>query len=294
MEPEIASEVRAELGEGPSWDDRSQVLYWVDIIKGIIHSHKPGNPSDEMVANLGMRVSCVVPRKKGGLALTMPNGYYSLDLTTKKLEPLYENVESPQAGTRFNDGKVDPAGRFWAGTMDGGEKNPIGSLYVLNGDLKLKKVLSGITVSNGLGWSPDSKKMYYIDSPTKKVLSFDYSLQTGEISNKKIAANFIDNNQKGDPDGMAVDAEGMIWVAHWGGARITRWDPSTAKLLDSVNLPTDHVTSCCFAGKNLDELYITTAKEGLDQKTLDSQPLAGRLFVARVGVKGLPTFAYEG
>jgi len=294
MEAETASNVKAELGEGPSWDERSQILYWVDIKRGQIHAHKPGNTSDELVADLGEIVTCVAPRKRGGLALTLRNGFYALDLGTKKLEPLYENVESPDAGARFNDGKVDPAGRFWAGTMDDSEKNQIGSLYFLGKDRKLKKVLSDIWISNGLGWTPDSKIMFYIDTPTRQVWSFDYSIQTGEISNRKIAADFMENHQKGDPDGMTVDAEGMIWVAHWGGACVTRWNPVTGKLLDTVALPTDHVTSVCFGGRNLDELYITSAQEGLDEKARAAQPLAGRLFVARVGVRGLPTFAYEG
>lgn len=294
MDPEVASDIRAALGEGPSWDARNGILYWVDIQQGLIHAHNPGNPSDKTIADLGERVSCVVPRKNGGLALTMQHGYFTFDLQTKKVQPILDHVESDRSGTRFNDGKVDPAGRFWAGTMDDHENSPIGSLYFLDKDAKLKKVLSQITISNGLGWSPDNKKMYYIDTPTRQVWTFDYSLGTGEISNKRIAVDFAKNNQPGDPDGMAVDADGKIWVCHWGGARVTRWDPVAGKLLETINLPASHITSVCFAGTNLDELYITSAQQGLDEKELALQPLAGRLFVTHPDVEGLPTYSYEG
>jgi sugar lactone lactonase YvrE len=293
MNLEVASDAKAALGEGPSWDVRSKILYWVDIVGGLIYAHTPGSSSDEIVAPAS-GVSCVVPRKSGGLALTLPHGFFGLDLSTKKLEAISVSLESDIPTNRFNDGKCDPAGRFWAGTMDEKEKNPAGSLYLLGTDRSLKKVLSGVTISNGLGWSPDRKTMYYIDSPTRKVWSFDYSHQTGDISNKRTAADFDEAEQPGVPDGMAVDAEGMIWVAHWGGARVSRWNPVEGKLVETLPVPADHVTSCCFAGSNLDELYITSAREGFDQTYLAKMPLSGSLFVANVGVKGLPTYAFEG
>lgn len=293
MEPEVASSIRAELGEGPSWDAEKGILYWVDIKQGLIFSHILGISDDDIVAT-AKNVSCVVPRKNGGLALTLQHGFYGLDLATKKLESISEQVETEIDGNRFNDGKCDPSGRFWAGTMDESERNPIGSLYCLEKNGKLKKVLSRVTVSNGLGWSPDGQKMYYIDTPTREIWSFDYSRRTGEISNRKTAVDFAESNQKGYPDGMAVDAEGMIWVAHWGGARLTKWNPSNGTLLETLHIPADQVTSCCFAGEHLDELYITTARDGLDAKVLAAKPLTGSLFVARVGVKGLPTNCFEG
>lgn len=292
MNPEVVSSVKAILGEGPSWDAKKQILYWVDIKGGVIYAHRPGNNTDELVAKVD-GVSCVVPRSNGGLALTHGHGYYGLDLTTKSLEQLSDQVDTGLA-TRFNDGKCDSAGRFWAGTMDGTEKNQIGSLYLLTKDRKLKKVFSQVTVSNGMGWSPDNTEMYYIDSPTRKVVAFDFSLQTGDISNRQTAVDFDKTNQPGVPDGMTVDAEGMIWVAHWGGARVTRWDPSAGRLLDTLEIPADHVTSCCFGGKNLDELYVTSAREDLDEENLKAKPMSGSLFLTHPGVRGLATNSYVG
>jgi len=228
--------------------------------------------------------------------ITFPHGFFAVSLDGGKISPLSQEVEPELKNNRFNDGKCDPVGRLWAGTMDIQEKNATGSLYFLDPkDLKSHKVLSGITVSNGLGWSPDNKKMYYIDTPTMRVSVFDYSLDSGRLDNKRTAVDFSKEGQPGSPDGMAVDDEGMIWVAHWGGSRVTRWDPETGKLLHTLPVPALQVTSCCFGGENLDELYITTAREGVDQQTLALQPLTGGLFMTKIyGVRGLPTYAFDG
>jgi sugar lactone lactonase YvrE len=293
MNPEVASNVKAILGEGPSWDAKHEILYWIDIRGGAIFSHKLGNPNDQVVAK-AERVSSVVPRAKGGLALTLPHGFFTLAPNSTKFEPLSEPIEADKLTNRFNDGKCDPAGRYWAGTMDDSERTASGSLYCIDQDRKLRKLVTQVRVSNGLGWSPDNRKMYYIDSPTKKVSSFDYSLTTGEVSNRSTIVDFAVSNQPGVPDGMTVDAEGMLWIAHWGGSRVTRWNPESGKLLDTMPVPAGETTSLCFAGKNLDELYITSARDGLDDKALATQPLAGSLFVVKPGVRGLPTNSYEG
>jgi sugar lactone lactonase YvrE len=235
----------------------------------------------------------VVPRTDGGLVIASQQGLYGLDLGSKVLTPLTDMVAEKE-GNRFNDGKCDAAGRFWVGTMDAPDRNPTGALYVLERGHKLRKVLSDVTVSNGLGWSPDNRKMYYIDSPTKKVSSFDYTLSTGEIGNRRTIVDFETARQPGSPDGMTVDEEGMIWVAHWGGGRLTRWDPSDGKLLETIAVPADQVSSCCFGGSNLDDLYITSARHELDPARLAAKPLGGSIFVTKVGVRGLPTNAFDG
>jgi sugar lactone lactonase YvrE len=289
---EVASNTRSQLGEGPSWDAKKQVLYWVDITGGIVYAHKPGSPDDEVVQRM-KDASCVVPRTGGGLVVASKHGLYGLDADGK--EPtLVAEVETDMAGNRFNDGKCDAAGRFWVGTMDAVERATIGSLYVLEKGRKPKRVVRDIGVSNGIGWSPDNRTMYYIDSPTRKVSAFDYRLETGEVKNRRTVVDLALTKQEGNPDGMSVDSEGMLWVAQWGGARVTRWDPSTSKLLETIPVPADQASSCCFGGRKLDQLYITSARHGIDAKRLEAKPLTGALFVVNVGVKGLPTNAFDG
>lgn len=290
MNAELVLDVKAELGEGPSWDGKSGVLYWVDILRGVVHIFEPAESQDTTV-RAGEYVSCVVPRRSGGVAVTLQHGFYAVDFKHGKATKLAE-VEKEVTGNRFNDGKCDPAGRFWAGTMDMMEERATGALYRLQMK-KVEKILSGVTISNGIGWSPDSRTMYYIDSPTRKVSALDYDVLTGDAKDRRTIIEFS-HDQPGSPDGMAVDAEGMIWVAHWGGSRVTRWNPATGRVLDFVTLPASQVTSCCFGGVNLDDLYITTARTGLDDQSLSQQPHAGGLFRVRLGVKGQPTFPFDG
>ena len=290
MNPELVLEAKSELGEGPSWDSKNGVLYWVDIFRGIVHVYDPDESKDKVV-RAGRYVSSVVPRRSGGVAVTLQHGFYTLDMEREKPSLLAE-VEENLARNRFNDGKCDPTGRFWAGTMDIEEKSPLGALYVLEGGKGVKKVLEGVTISNGLGWSPDKRTMYYIDTPTRRVFAFDYSERTGEIENRRTAIDMSD--QPGSPDGMAVDEEGMIWVAHWGGGRVTRFDPRTGKALEHAEMPASQVTSCCFGGEGLRQLYVTTARAGLGPDAVTREPQAGGLFMIEADVRGLPTFAFDG
>jgi sugar lactone lactonase YvrE len=205
-------------------------------------------------------------------------------------------IADPEAhlpGNRFNDGKCDPAGRFWAGTMRIAEDQVgAGSLYCLDRDLTVRKMWEGITIANGIAWSSDAKTMYYIDTPTCAVAAFDYDLATGSIANRREIIRTP--KEAGFPDGMTIDAEGMLWVAYWQGWRVVRWDPSTGEMLATVELPVERVTAPWFGGPNLDELYITTARIGLSDEARAQQPLAGSLFRARVGVAGLPAFEFAG
>ncbi len=286
---ELVLDAKATLGEGAIWHAPGQVLYWVDILAGQVHVFKPSTGVDRAV-EAGQPVGTVVPRRSGGVMVAVQHGFGSLDLETGELH-IVNDPEADRPGNRFNDGKCDPAGRFWAGTMQEGAPNQ-GSLYVLEAEGRVWRALSEVTTSNGIAWSHDHQTMYYIDTPTREVAAFDYDLETGAIGNRRVAVTIPADD--GAPDGMTIDAEGMLWVAHWNGGRVTRWDPARGWLLQTIRLPVSRVTSCAFGGPGLDELYITSARTGLDKATLARQPLAGGLFRARPGVAGVPAFEYAG
>jgi sugar lactone lactonase YvrE len=195
-------------------------------------------------------------------------------------------------GNQFNDGKCDPAGRFWAGTVDFTDFERLGNLYRLDPDLSVHRMLEGVQISNGIAWTLDGTEMYYIDSRLHRVDAFDCDLETGEIENRRVAFHIPE--EMGLPDGMTIDGEGMLWIALFKGSRVSRWDPFESRLLQTVDLPVSNVTSCAFDGENLDQLYITTARRWLNAEQLEKQPLAGGLFRAYVGVTGVPAFEFAG
>jgi sugar lactone lactonase YvrE len=285
---ELVFDAKAAVGEGALWDAKRQVLYWVDILNNRVHVYDPATQQDRTII-VDQYVGTVVPRRSGGLMLAVHHGFASLDLETEHLE-IIADPEYHLPGNRFNDGKCDPAGRFWAGTtaLDGTPN--VCSLYRLDADHSVHKMLDGVTVSNGIVWTPD--KMYYIDTPTGQVDAFDYDATTGEIGHRSVAIRVL--AEMGYPDGMTIDSEGMLWVALWEGGGVSRWDPTDGRLLQTIDLPAANVTSCAFGGENLDQLYITTARYGLSADQLEKQPLAGGLFRANVGVTGLPAFEYAG
>ena len=286
---DLLENAMALLGEGPSWDDKRNLLYWVDIVGCKVHIFDPKSGKSTVV-QLDDYVSCIVPWNSNAM-ITQRHGFYSLELDTGAVSPI-ATLETDLNENRFNDGKCDPSGRFWAGTMNMDEKRATGSLYCLERNRSIRRALKGLTISNGLGWSPDSKEMFHIDTPTGKVISYEYDLQTGRLGTKRVAVDFT--GQNGVPDGMAVDSDGMLWIAHWGGSAISRWDPGTGKMAELLNLPVSQVTSCCFGGERLDELYITSARSGLSEQQAALEPSAGGLFRVRVRVPGMPTNAYSG
>jgi len=195
------------------------------------------------------------------------------------------------ANNRFNDGKCDPRGRFLAGTMDMGETSPNGSLYSVAGK-SVARLFDNVTISNGLAWSPDYKTLYYIDTPSHEVKAFDYDLETGTIGNMRVLINIPES--LGHPDGMTSDTHGSLWIAMWGGAQITRWDPNTGQLLEQIPVPAKNVSSCVFGGRQMNELFITSARVGMDEDTLKQYPLTGGVFRLETNVEGMPSFKYEG
>ncbi|MGK7935038.1 MAG: SMP-30/gluconolactonase/LRE family protein [Xenococcaceae cyanobacterium] len=288
---ELIVESQALLGECPCWHQEQQLLYWVDGDNQQLHVYQPETKIERTI-QLEQLIGCVVPRKSGGVVLALETGFAALDLETEKLTPL-ANPESHPASNRFNDGKCDPTGRFLAGTMAlKNQTQGVGSLYSLDTNLTVRQLWSNLTVSNGIGWSPNYSTMYLIDSPTKKVFAFDYNLITGNISNRRVAVTIPDPD--GYPDGMTTDTEGMIWVALWAGYKITRWNPNTGELLQTIPVPAPNVTSCTFGGANMNELYITTARKDMDRAQLDYYPKAGSVFRFKTAVIGLKNFEFGG
>lgn len=289
-ELKLVIDAKATLGEGPFWHPQKCVLYWVDIMEKKVHIHNPATNTNKSI-DVGQYVGAVVPREDGGCILAMHNGFYALNEESEEITPLTD-PESDIPTNRFNDGKCDPAGRFWAGTMSLNNGGPVGALYCLDTDLNVQKKVDHVTCSNGLAWSSDHKTMYYIDTPTKQVVAFDYQVQNGEIDNKRVVVTIPEG--EGAPDGMTIDREGMLWVAHWGGYQVSRWNPQNGEKLSSIPVPAAQVTSCAFGGEQLDELYITTARIGLSEEALQEQPHAGGVFCYKTAVKGQPTNSFAG
>ncbi len=269
----------AELGEGPHWDAGTQSLYWVDIPGQRVH--RMDDSGAHASWDIGLPVGAVVPRESGGLCVAAGNGFYALDLDTGEVTEIAAARGLP--GTRMNDGACDRAGRFYAGSMDNDEAPARGSFYRLDTDHTVTELFDGVGISNGVGWSPDDTLMYYIDSLAYRVDVMDYDARTGQMGERRPFARL--GSGEVVPDGLAVDAEGGVWAAVWGGSVIQRYAPD-GKLSGVVRLPAANVTSCAFGGRELDQLFITTAA-GPGRS-------AGALFTCPAGVKGLPAFPYRG
>lgn len=287
---DLVLDVRAALGEGPVWHVREQRLYWVDITAGNVHVHDPDGEPD-LVYGVGQMVGAAVPRRAGGLVLAAHQGLGTYDLERRAFS-LLAAPEGHLPDNRFNDGKCDPQGRFWAGTLSMIRQPRNANLYCLDTDHTLRHVLGDVTTSNGLDWSPDRRTMYYIDTPTRQVSAFDYDAESGAISHRRTIISFPPGI--GRPDGMTVDAQGRLWIAHWDGGRISRWDADSGRQLQEILLPVTNVTSCAFGGVNLDRLYVTTARHAQTDEQLRTQPHAGSLFALSPGVAGLPAQEYLG
>lgn len=286
-EVEHVLSVNCQLGEGPIWNSREQNLYWVDIEKNTIHTWHPESGAHQTTVFTDA-VCAMGFRKKGGLVLATRKHFAFWDGVSDAFETFYD-VEADQPENRFNDGAVDRQGRFWAGTMHPSAASC--SLYRLNPDLTVDTMVGGVQISNGIGWSPDNRTMYYTDSPIHTIYAFDFDAASGAIANRRV--HIHTPGQPGVPDGLTVDSEGFIWGARWDGYRITRYTPA-GKEDRVIELPIARVTSLTFGGPDLKDLYITSAWSGFSEDERRKSPLAGDLFRVSVDVPGLPEPYFAG
>jgi L-arabinonolactonase len=279
-EIETVLHAKNQLGEGPRWNVQEQRLYWVDIDTGVFYRFDPETGQLDP-QSIGQPLGCLAFRASGGLVLATRDGI----AFWHPGEPLQwiATPELRKPGARFNDGVVDRQGRFWAGTMT--EPGETSCLYRLDPDGSIHTMERGVMISNGIGWSPDNRFMYYSDSPRKIIYRYDFNSSSGAISNRKV---FISNEgNPGEPDGLVVDSEGYIWSAHCFGGKVVRYDPD-GKVERTIHLPTHGTTACTLGGKNLDELYITTSSRLLTESQRLAEPSGGDLFRIHVEVPGLP------
>ena len=270
------------IGEGPRWNAAEQRLYWVDFIENQnIHSWHPATqelltfPTEAPVTALGFR-------RTGDLIVATRGQVATFNLAGRKLGSPTSVDDRPSM--RLNDGAVDADGRFWVGSMNSEQpEEPHGSLYRFDPDGSVHTMDSGFTVSNGLGWSPDQRTFYFIDTFRRVVHAYDYSRATGSIGNRRVFARTVEAD--GFPDGLAVDSEGHVLVAYWGGWKIVRYDPD-GKQEREIRFPVANPTACAFGGRELDELFVTTARLGLTTEQLAAQPMAGDLFRVRLNIQG--------
>lgn len=283
-------DARAAVGEGPLWDSGARVLWWVDIARSELHRFDP-DTNDDRAMRFPQPVTALGLRSSGGLVAAVRDGFALIDPDRNELN-MIADVEADNPLTRMNDGGCDSTGSFWAGsmTLDMDRAPNAGSLYRLEPDHSVHTVLSGISISNGIDWSPRGGSMYFIDTQSFSVdvIHFEESIK------REVLISFEHQvDPLVAPDGMCVDAEGCLWVAFWGGSCVRRFSPD-GRLLAEARLPVTQVTSCAFGGADLDELYLTTASAGLSSDAARGQPLAGGLFRCHPGVQGQVPGTFRG
>ncbi|WED63654.1 SMP-30/gluconolactonase/LRE family protein [Synoicihabitans lomoniglobus] len=273
-----------ELGEGPMWDDRRNAFRWVDITAGLIHALDEKSDCPRSIATGGTCGFVVPTDAPDTLVATHGADLVLVDDATGAITPFQSGDATGKL--RCNDGKCDPTGRLWWGTMPYEWGEFTGTLYSKVGALAPQSRIERLGCSNGLAWHVATGSFYFIDSLKRRLDRFDWDPTSGDIVFDRTILSLAE--EQGLPDGMCIDAEGMLWVACWGGACVRRIDPSSGAELARVDLPATQVTSCAFGGPELDTLYITTAWSGMTDEERAAQPLAGGIFYAKPGVRGLP------
>ena len=285
----VLSDIPCHLGESALWDPAASRFYWVDIMAGVIRSLSLVDDSVSTLA-LDEPVGSVALRASGGLVAAVAHGVVHCDLETG-LHSRLAVLEADLAGNRFNDGAVDPAGRFWFGSMDLGEAQPTGSFYSLDKDLTVTRAFGGIICSNGPAWSLDGSVMYHVDSTRQRITAYEFDVATGSVGASRVFVS--DEGTPWYPDGVTVDAEGFVWNCKWNGSRIVRYAPD-GTVDRVVPLPVPRPTRCAFIGPDLAQLAVTSARMGMSSSELLEAPLSGQVLLLDPGVRGLAPTPFGG
>ncbi len=281
--PTRALHTDCPLAEGPVW--WKNALWFVDILDGALHRFDPDTGS-HATWTAGAMLGFAVPTDQDDWRIGLGNAIARWNPGVSKPEIVHQ-TEPEETGSRYNDGKTDPGGRLYAGTTGPDMSKPTGTLYRVASDGHGHSVVPKVKISNGLSWHVERKAMYYTDTPTRRVDRFDWDPDSGAISNRRPAYAFPDT-QRGSPDGHCIDTDGNLWVGLWGGSRVACIDPEAGTEIASIPCPCPNITSCCFGGADHDQLWITSARVGMNEKRLEQSPDAGSIFVATPGARGLP------
>jgi sugar lactone lactonase YvrE len=278
------------LGEGPVWDALAARLYWVDIKAPSVHAWEPATGAHQTWP-MPAEVGAIGLRARGGLVAALRTGFAFVELETGLVAPIAD-PEPDQPQNRFNDGKVDPRGRFWAATMDDATRRPTGHLYRLATDLSVVRFEAGFAVTNGIDWSGDGRTLYFVDTTQRVIYAYEFDMEAGLPGARRVFARLPE--EAGYPDGLTVDAEDHVWSAHWGGSRVTRYRPD-GSIERVLALPVPLVTSCCFGGAGLTTLFVTSASIGLDDAARRAVPQSGGVFAVHgLGICGRPPGRFLG
>lgn len=279
----LAYRAEASLGEGAIWNDQKQELLWIDIEGKKLHNYNPKTNKNKSLT-MPSRPGTVVPERGNSVMVALEDGIHRVDLKTGK-NKLFADMSANLKGSRLNDGKCDPSGRLWVGSMHFQQLSGKANLFRVDGSRNYEVQKDSVTISNGIVWTADKKTMYYIDTPTLEIKAYDYNDEIGMISNERVVVKISES--LGYPDGMTIDEEGMLWVGMWNGNAVIRFNPITGKLDRKIEVPAHNVTSCAFGGENLDVLYITSARIDTTPEELKKYPLSGSVFKVKPGVKGV-------
>jgi sugar lactone lactonase YvrE len=286
---QLVIDAKATLGEGSIWDYRNGELLWLDIEQSKLYIYTPAL-NKLVFKELGQMPGTVVPAVNGSIILALKSGLYAFSRKDSVLKKMRGGPEPDKPLNRFNDGKCDPAGRLWVGTMSLKNEAHQGKLYMFDTDGNFHIKVDSTSISNGIVWTSNHKKMYYIDTPCSCVKEYSYDQLTGIIDSARTVIRIP--KELGYPDGMTIDNQDKLWIAHWGGFGVYRWDPRTGKLMESIKVPAKNVTSCAFGGDKMEVLFITTARTGNSDEELKQYPLSGGLFSIKPGVRGVEAFYF--